>query len=59
MSGNQEEPLSIEESRELMGRIAHLQQEKATLEERVYFFCLVFGTLNRHFLIKFKGKLSH
>ncbi|XP_065909551.1 GRIP1-associated protein 1-like isoform X2 [Dysidea avara] len=35
MSGNQEEPLSIEESKELMGRIAQLQQDKATLEERV------------------------
>ena len=37
MSGNQEEPLSIEESKELMGRIAQLQQDKATLEERVCF----------------------
>jgi len=33
--GNQEEPLNVEESRELMGRVAQLQQEKATLEERV------------------------
>jgi len=35
VSSNQEEPLSIEESRELMGRVAQLQLEKATLEEKV------------------------
>lgn len=28
--------MNIEESRELMGRVAQLQLEKATLEEKVY-----------------------
>ena len=35
-SSSQEEPLSIEESKELMGRVAQLQLEKSTLEEKVH-----------------------
>lgn len=35
VSSNQEEPLSMEESKELMVRVAQLQLEKSTLEEKV------------------------